>query len=61
MEQIPMYPMILSVSSGDPRGRGLNVIFITEYQEATTPLNKLERKKVSFVSKIRYLKRRKKY
>ena len=58
-----MYPMILSVSSGDPRGRGLNVIFITEYQEATTPLNKLERKKkyISFVSKIRYLKRRKKY
>ena len=43
-----MYPMILSVSSGDPRGRGLNVIFITEYQEATTPLNKLERKKKCF-------------
>ena len=36
--------MILSVSSGDPRGRGLNVIFITEYHEAMTPLNKLQEK-----------------
>ena len=39
-----MYPIILSVSSGDPRGRGLNVIFITEYHEAMTPLNKLQEK-----------------
>ena len=46
MEQIPMYPIILSVSSGDPRGRGLNVIFITEYHEAMTPLNKLQEKYV---------------
>ena len=41
-----MYPIILSVSSGDPRGRGLNVIFITEYHEAMTPLNKLQEKYV---------------
>ena len=43
---IPMYPMILSLSSGAPRGRGSKVTFIIENQDATK--NRIDKIKSMF-------------
>ena len=58
MEKRPIQPMILSVSSFGPNGSGSKVIFITEYQDATTPLNKLQAKVNIMAFRLRKILRR---